>query len=229
MNMNRRIRVRDIKEVSAPRVARRGFSLIAVLVLSIIGMSLTAAMLHIATSSSGAGMVSSQKNARYNLLVDGAEMGKGKLKKLMDNDTAPPRYFTGKAEPTDAIKSPDDLLVKVNDYSVFIGRGVAVSEDLSRTELRRYGINADRASLCVRVYDMQYSPELVQASPDAAMPPSVRLNTTAPPQKGPVSSIEEGNGSGAASNAGAYLIRATLEIGGRRTVLETAVIQSNTA
>jgi type II secretory pathway pseudopilin PulG len=229
--MNRRICVRDTKEAVAPRGARRGFSLIAVLVLSIIGLSFVAAMFQLATFSSGARMVTSQKNARYNLLVDGAEIGKGKLKQLMDNDVAPPRYFTGKAEPTDTITNPDDLLVEVSDYSVFIGRGLAVSEDLGRAELRRYGINADRASLCVRVYDMQYSPELVEASPDVVMPPSVRLNTTAPPQKGqgPVSDIEEGNGSGSATNAGVYLIRATLEIGGRRTVLDTAVVQSNTA
>jgi hypothetical protein len=107
---------------------------------------------------------------------------------------------------------------------------VAVSEDLDRARLRRYGIDEDRAGLYVKVYDMQYSPELAQASPNSGMPPSVRINTSAPQTMGPTPDVDdESFSTGSASNAGAYLIRATLEIGGRRTVLETAVIQSNTA
>ena len=228
--MKGEIYVNNIRKEAAPRGARRGFSLIAVLVLSMIGLAFAAAMMQIATASSGAGRISSQKNARYNLLVDGSEIGKGKLKELMDNDAAPPRYFTGDDEPTDEIMSADDLLIKVSDKNVFLNHGVAMSEDLDRAELRRYGIAADSGKLLVKVYDLQYSPELVNSSARGGIPASCKMDTPAPPKYGPTPDVDdESFSTGSASNAGAYLIRATLEIDGRKTVLETAVIQSNTA
>lgn len=219
-----------IKKTAAPRGARRGFSLLAVLVLSVLGLAFSASMMQVATASLGTGRSSSQKNARYNLLVESAEIGKGKLKELMDNDASPPRYFTDGNEPTDDIKGSDDLLVKVDDKKVFLDHGVAMSRELSRAELRRCGIAANSAKLSVKVYDMQYTPELVHQPAHGWMPASFKIDTPAPPQFGPTPDVDyEGFSTSSASNAGAYLIRATLETDGRKTILETAVIQSNKA
>jgi hypothetical protein len=202
---------------------RRGFSLIVVLVLSLIALAMLGGVFHYATGSGGAGRITSSALGRYNLLQDSAETGKAELKKMMDNLDPPPRYSGFRAEPPLAISQADDLLIDVNPHS--LGKGVILREHTSAGVLE------------VKIYDMQYdagsvSPSIAPAE-RGKLPPAITLKGSDPWKLvGDIKDVveEDTSGSGEGStNTGAYLVRAVLTVGDRESFLDTAIFQSNNA
>jgi hypothetical protein len=231
---------------------RRGFSLIVVLILSLIALAVIGAVMQYAVSSGGRGRVSSASAVRYNLLQDALEEGRALLKQSMDNDGKPHRYLD-KGIPEDTPITASDILLLTDspsptDYpGVDFPLGNAITRPMSKSDLERIGILGDSGALTVRIYDMQYNPELVpemgagadQISPEELqlIPPSmsllgeddfdVAITTDAP-------DYERGKKAGAsANNAGVYLIRAELSVAGaggapaRSWKLETSIVQAN--
>jgi hypothetical protein len=213
---------------------KKGFSLLIVLIIVMVGLAIVGAAIQIMVGGSGSSRVSSAKDAKYNLLQDGIERGKAAINKIMDNDDDPPRYFTGESEPDVAITRVDQLLIKVDNPSIPIKGGVVVDETLDRQRLGRLGIMGDSARLKVKIYDMQYSAKNVAGMSKEELnliPPSMTVDASL---KGSVSDgsafdLEDipAQVDAPAKNVGTYLIRASLEIGGTETVMDSVIIQAN--
>jgi hypothetical protein len=210
----------------------RGFSLIVVLVIAIFGLTMAGFLFQLSANAAGAGRSASAKELKYNILQDGIEIGKAELRKLVENAPEIPKYTDkfGGVEP-DEILNVDTLLIE---------DGEVVRETWDKRRLGRLGIAGDRALFKVRIYDMQYKAELVpglasgriKKSDIELLPPSLIVsagggssNSGAPLEMDEAVLPSETGGS--ATNAGAYMIRASLELGGRESMLDTAVIQAN--
>ncbi|MDR1651649.1 MAG: hypothetical protein LBR87_07660 [Synergistaceae bacterium] len=240
-------------ELSSRKVLSRkksGFSLIAVLIISLIGLAAVGAALQFANVSSGAGTMSSALSVKYNILQDAVEEGKARLKRSMDNLDPPHRYFDKASVPEDTVITQSDMLLLADEYTVpgeVSPRPLGYREvPLGRGDLTRLGIPGDSGELVVRIYDMQYDPEKIaevgtesgQIAPAelALLPPSVSvlgaddfeigITTDAPDYDRTI-----GHGL-SANNTGVYLIRASLSVTGagsemRAWTLDTSIIQSN--
>jgi hypothetical protein len=188
-----------------------------------IAMAFAAYVLQFAGSFAGHSRVSSAKNAKFNFLVGGVERGKAFLKQRMDNKDSPPKY-------TDKTGVNEDTMITGIDV-LMIKDGVAVDDRLGASELGKLGIWAKSGRLVVRIYDMQYKPSKVAATDIAKFPPSLIL--VAGDSSGNVGEVKDPDeytaavSGGGVSNSGVYLIRASLEIDGAVTYLDTAVVQSN--
>ena len=209
-----------------------GFSLLLVLILSMISLAIIGATLEVTVLSAGSGRVVTSSNSRYNVLQGAIEEGKAELKKAMYHAPEPIRYVGYDPDTDPVISNVDDLLLDHN-FSPSLGKGVAVSRTITRNELGKLGIGANSGgNIVVKIFDMQYPGDSV----DTAVIHPAELNKLPPsmPLYGsgesswPVSSDPNAGGgiSGNASNAGVYLIRASLTIGDRETVLDTSLIQS---
>ena len=246
-----------------PRMRKRaGFSLIIVLIISILGLAMIAATMQMTVLSTGSGRVVSAGNTKYNFMQDAVQLGKAILKQSMDDCDDPPVYKGGE------ITKVEDLLITCK-YCSGGTPGCAgpdlpaswkfdcwkISRNLERADLGKLGIAGNSALLEVKIYDMQYSTDpqyfkVTDSNELKLFPPSITLpggagahtyvgKTYNPnanlPIEAPPEGEEDGEGSTPAtsenvSNAGAYLIRATLIIDGqvdRATILDTAVIQAN--
>jgi hypothetical protein len=232
---------------------RKGFSLIVVLIISLIGLSIAGVALQFLVSSGGSGRVSSSLAAKYNILQNAVEEGRALLKLSMNHTGEPHRYHhKDSIAENDPITDSSILLLtdspSPTDYpDVDFPLGNAITRSLNKTELGRVGVFGDSGLLTVRIYDMQYDPGLVaevgngagEISPEELrlLPPSVSLSgadnfdvaiTTDAPD------YERSIGHGvSANNAGVYLIRATLSVasaGGspdQTWRVETSVVQAN--
>ena len=209
----------------------RGFSLLVVLVVSMIALTLVGALLSVSVNAAGAGRANSARDAKYNILQGGVEHGKAELARLVRAAPQIPKYTDkyGGAEPAE-ITDLDTLLIE---------NGEVLTETLTKSKLGRMGIAGDSATFKVRIYDMQYRPELV---PDAAsgkitpeavesLPPAISM--TGKKSLSEASALEpsdgvntDGSADDSVDNAGVYLVRASLEIGRNNYSLDTAVIQS---
>jgi hypothetical protein len=105
---------------------------------------------------------------------------------------------------------------------------------LNARELSRFGFSGRGGVIKVKIYDMQYDPSLVDMSMPSAemalMPPSLNLSggSAYSGAKALDPDTEESGIGGTASNAGAYLIRSTLEVDGKMVKThETGLIQAN--
>jgi Tfp pilus assembly protein PilV len=209
----------------------RGFSLIVVLIISMIALTLAGMSLNVSMNSAGAGRTNSARDVKYNILQDGIEQGKAALMQLVNAAPQIPKYTDrhGGTEPTE-ITALDTLL---------IDRGDVLTETWTKSKLGRLGIAGDNATFKVRIYDMQYKPGLVPsvasgkitAKEMESFPPAVTLTGKAfSSESTALDPDDDGTVPGLAGNspdsAGIYLIRASLEIGGRDYSLDTAVIQS---
>ncbi|MCL2683626.1 MAG: hypothetical protein FWE55_00130 [Synergistaceae bacterium] len=213
---------------------RSGFSLIIVLIVSLIGFAIVAVALQATMMSSGSGRAVSAGNTKYNFLQDAVEEGKAALKKAMDNDNPPPRYADYDTEPS--LTDVDDLLIE-HSFNAALGNGVVLHRNFNRNQLGRLGIaGRNSGSLTVKVFDMQYPADSVAPGIDISLfPPSMFLYGSGEgsydPGTVPPTTSPGAIGSGAATNAGVYLIRASLEVAigseTEKTLLDTAVIQSN--
>lgn len=180
------------KERKAP-VAHAGFSLIAVLVVAVIGMALIGITFYIHESSAGASSLTMQRSLEYNVLQDALERGKSNLVQLCNNLDPVPRW-PGRAAGTTKITSPASLVI---DNGTF-------------TENVR--INNVSGTVRVEILDAGYSMSEVDTAALTnveLMPPSMNITGSAN------------------DSIGAYLVRATLTLGGESKRLESTVFQRN--
>ncbi|MDR3279186.1 MAG: hypothetical protein LBT23_01630 [Synergistaceae bacterium] len=207
---------------------RSGFSLLIVLITSMMALAMLGVLMQVSTSSAGMGRSASAKDVKYNFLQNGIEQGKAELRKIVMTSPEIPRYTYkfGGAEPS-AIADMDDLLISSGDV---------ITESWDRSRLGKLGIAGDTARFKVRIYDMQYNPTLVSGISDEErdlLPPSTILSAPGGiTGKSPTPLDADDDGSlpgsmGAASNVGAYLVRASIEIDGKESILDTAIIQAN--
>jgi hypothetical protein len=194
----------------------KGFSLLVVLILSIIAMFFAGVTLNITTNSAGSGRVSSRSGDTYNILQSEIERARSALKEEM---------FSRK----DAIKcglSEKDTVNSIQDLEVLKDGAPFWRVDYKRKFMGQTG------DVSVRIYDMQYFSENVAPGANRAdMPPSVKLEGK---ESGPGTSeaLEPGtsmsSGSGPALDAGIYLIRATATFANGVThKLDVSVIQNS--
>jgi hypothetical protein len=220
------------------RLRKRGFSLMAVLIISVLGLAIVGATLQIVVSSSGAGRASSAASVKYNLLQNAVEEGKSALRSSMDNLDPPLRYENYASTPTPVLHSADDLLVN-KDFGTG-AKGIAKTTNLSKFDLGRLGITGNGGTLTVAIYDMQYPPNKIDPSLTDLeiinrIPPSIELTAASNWHVGEsYQSHKERKDDNSAfvENNGVYLVRAELTLFNKNrppevTVLDTAVIQSN--
>ena len=232
---------------------KRGFSLIVVLIISLVGLAAVGAVMQFVTSSAGSGRVSSAQAVKYKLLQDALEEGRAILRQSMDNTGAPHSYLHKDGIDDGTLITSSGMLLLTDSPSpteypgVDFPLGNAITRNLSKRDLERVGVFGDSGVLTVRIYDMLYDPKSVapvgtgagQISPEELqlMPPAMSLlgeddfevlsNTDAP-------DYERSIGHGlTTNNAGAYLVRASLSVpraGGappHTWSIETSVVQSN--
>jgi hypothetical protein len=209
----------------------RGFSLIVVLIVSIIALAIMGASLNVSMNAAGAGRTNSARDAKYNILQDGVEQGKAALMRIAEAAPQVPKYIDkyGGAEPAEIVDL-DTLLIE---------NGEVLTETWTKSKLGRLGIIGDSATFKVRIYDMQYKPELIPSvasgkiTPEEveSLPPAItasgkKFSSEAAALDPDDDGMIGGSGGNFADNAGVYLIRASLEIGMKDYSLDTAVIQS---
>jgi hypothetical protein len=223
---------------------RKGFSIIGVLLISVACVTVAGITISLLDSSSGAGRASTGSAVVYNYLQEAVEEGKAILKKSMDNTNPPPKY-TDKAGVTDGTWIDESVTLLLSDTPSGISHplGHAINRDLSQAALKGKGISGSGGNLLVRIYDMQYKPDRVtipleQTTDLSLLPPSLKISgggswgnalvDAIGPDEEP---LNDGSGTGDASNAGVYMVRATLTVNGasgaKKWMLESAVIQSN--
>jgi hypothetical protein len=197
---------------------RRGFSLAVILLISLAGLSVIGFLLQNVSMSSGAGRTASAVNRKYNFLVSEVEAAWSKIVAKKDGDDSLPRRTTA-----GTITSADMLLVMPEERRA-----------LSQRELSLYGLAGRAGDLTVKIYDMQYeqaevSP-LMEPAEISLLPPAVRLIGTGSASCEPTSDddlLHSAGQTGSAINAGAYLIRALLEVDGiRESAIDLAVVES---
>ena len=211
-----------------PRGKRAGFSLIIVLIISLVGFAIVGVTLQLTVLSSGSGRVVSAAHTKYNILQDAVEEGKAALKKAMVGVEFP---LTFDDDTFKEITSADMLLVDY-DFDEDEPKGVVYDKGLNRSDLGRLGIAGNGGSLKVAIYDMQYDPRNVGSmTPDDLhmLPPSISPHGNSAWIGGIVGQTPP-DPSKSTLHTGVYLIRATLEVEGaekRTWILDSAMIQSN--
>ena len=185
---------------------RRGFSLIIVLLVSLIGLAVVGAMMQIAMVNAGAGRTASTINRDYNLLVSEAEEARAWIIASLDNGKVPRRADIGAA-----ITSADNLLV-----------WNARRRDLSARDMGLYGLGGNSGTVTVKVYDMRYDADDVSLTEPVEinrLPPALIMSVGDIPKnevtKDENNLRDDSNSDDKkvpAAELGAYLIRASLEI-----------------
>jgi hypothetical protein len=193
-----------------------GFSLLVVLLLSVISMLLVGVTLDIMTSSSGAGRVSSRLGDTYNVLQSEIEKARSALKEEMSSRK-------------DAIRcglSEKDTINSIQDLEVLKDGAPFLRVDYNRKFM---GITGD---VSVRIYDMQYLPDKVAPGVNAAdLPPSVKLEGKEA-ETGTSEALEPGmsvsSKSSPTPSAGVYLIRAVVTFeNGITHKIDVSIIQNS--
>ncbi|MDR1133569.1 MAG: hypothetical protein LBL05_05365 [Synergistaceae bacterium] len=229
----------------------KGFSLVVVLIICLIGLGIVGAAMQFTAAAGGSGRVASSLTAKYNILQDAVEEGRALLKESMDHDGEPHRYFHKRGIAVDTSITESSILLLTDSPTGYPGvdfpLGNAITRDINKRDLGRLGVFGDSGLITVRIYDMQYDPKLVpsvgtgpnQISPEELqqLPPHIQLLgaddsktyiTTDGPDKERNPLMGDGSG-----YAGVYLIRATLSVmsaGGspvQSWSVETSVIQAN--
>ena len=218
------------------RAKRKGFSLIVVLIVAIIGLAIVGTMVQMTVTSGGGGRVSSASGTKYNFMQDAVEKGKAALKESMNHTGDAPRFVGYYSTTPPVIAELDHLLIS-QDFPPISGNPDGIVEDraVSKAELGRLGIAGNGGTMLVKIYDMQYPTDpsiltLSSSSPDFnRLPPSIILTTeeewddiptAAPPWWKAIYS------KATPDSNGVYLVRAVLTIGGKETVLDSSVVQS---
>jgi hypothetical protein len=206
---------------------RRGFSLIVVLLLSLIGLAVIGVAMNIVAVNTGAGITASTINRNYNLLVNEVEIARAWIIASLDNGEIPERE--GGVLSAKTITSADQLLVV----------GGELHRTLTPQEMGLYGVGGGSGAVTVKVYDMQYYPEALsnELKDDSAeinrLPPSLPLFVEQGPKDDQAQSAPVVVGGGSLwAGGGVYLIRASLEINGvTSSTVELALIgaKSDTA
>ncbi|MDR3165373.1 MAG: hypothetical protein LBU13_07320 [Synergistaceae bacterium] len=208
-----------------------GFSLVVVLIISLIAMALVGASLHMSMNAAGSGRANSARDVKYNILQDGIERGKAALMRIVEAAPRIPKYtdkYDGKEPP------------EISDLNMLlINGGEVLTETWTKNKLGRLGIVGDSAVFKIRIYDMQYNAELVptvasgKITPEnmESLPPAMSMTGKAASSETVTWDPDDAGTSaelagGSPDDAGIYLVRASLEVGRRNYSLDTAVIQS---
>ena len=193
----------------------KGFSLLIVLVLGIISMVFVGLSLNLVSDSAGAGRTSARSNDSYNVLQSEIESARAALKAEMSSRSDAIKCGLSEGESIDSLDDLEVLKDGAPFWRVDYGKKVG-------------GATGD---VSVRIYDMRYSPGSVASGAfAAALPPSVRLKSAAVAEKSEV--FEPGTSAPVAressSNAGVYLIRATITFANNvANKIEVAVVQNS--
>jgi hypothetical protein len=206
---------------------RGGFSLIIVLILSIMGLAIVGVMLQLTAASSGAGIMATRGGHNYNMLSSEIENARATLAERLSDDIPAPRYF----DPGGSVSETGD--VTALDMLVIPG-GVVKDRALTTRELAEFGLK-DASRLVVKIYDMQYEPSLIKIPTDAddfnllpARVPVVGTGGDRPNDEPGGPPLPVSTGDSIADNAGSYLIRAMFEGQGGKNLhsIEMAIIAS---
>jgi hypothetical protein len=193
---------------------RRGFSLIAVIVISLAGMALLGGLFYTFQSMSGRTQNVTSRSTTYNMLQDGVEQGKAFLKDVMMDETEALRRKAG------TILSVSDLLICPKGSTTTPIGHIVKSADVH--------IGADKGVLNVYIYDMQYKKEDIGTgitpAARAELPPMMLVGGKNWEE---IEYEGDDDDSAASINIGAYTIRATFTSGnGEVKTIETAVVQA---
>lgn len=208
---------------------RRGIALAYVLIMSVVGMTLLGVMMSYFGMSSGSTRATVAKDAGYNYAEDAIERAKAALKKEMHTKINGTGWVLHWDDSKSTITSADDLRVRTRSGDIFY--------NLDPKEQEQVTINGQKCELSVRIYDMLYNVAKVPKTPAdagmteaeydaflASLPPSVEINDVS--GSGDDYEGDLSKGGSRSDTTGAYLIRAILEVDGKRKIIETAVLQS---
>jgi hypothetical protein len=201
---------------------RAGFSLILVLLISLCGAALLGGVMYMIEGFAGATRTTIRKEEIYIRMQDEVEKAKATLKLAMDTATTPLQM------------TPIPIGTKINSLDDLIVQSGGSPFGIVNDNITVGGLSG---TLSVRIYDMQYPASQVNDSDEdlvASLPPCMESlvltgsGVVSGPLDGGTSEIggalPELSGGG---SAGAYLIRATVELSnGSRDTIETAIIQS---
>ena len=133
----------------------KGFSLLIVLLLSLVGMAVVGVTLDAANRSSGAGRVTTRSGDAYNILQSEIEKARAALKAEMSSRKDPIKYGGGN------IDSLEDITVLKDDHTPFW--------------LFSYSDDVMKGNVSVGIYDMNYSLDsVVSGAVPAGLPPRVK-------------------------------------------------------
>jgi hypothetical protein len=216
----------------------KGFALLIVLFIAVVGLAMTGLLAQVMTVSSASGRVASAEITKSNLLQSALEEGKGLLKEVMDNKNPALRYFHNKSgnlisETTDITSVKDLYLADPSAKQSAKPLGYKKDRNLDKAALGPLGIFGDSGSLTVRIYDMQYDPKLVKVSPAEIefLPPATNIKETGFNEES--SAPDQDRKKPPLSGFGIYLVRATLSIKGpapgsdKTWILDSAIVQSS--
>jgi hypothetical protein len=192
----------------------KGFSLLIVMILSVVAMTLIGTALHFAVSSFGVGRTAVRSSYAYNILQSEIEKARSALK--MEMASRKDAIKSG-ASGSGSINSIDDLEVLKNGVPFW-------RADYTKNVA---GMNGN---VSVRIYDMQYSMKDVASHAHSAnLPPAVTLQVTAGSESEVMEpGMTDSVGGGSAVNAGVYLIRASIAFPNKITnKIDVAVIQNS--
>jgi hypothetical protein len=191
---------------------RKGFSLLVVLIFSIVSMAIVGVVFGSVSHSFGAGRVPVRSSASYNILQSEIERARSELRAEMFSRT-------------DAIKREEGPVNSLDDLEIVKDGAPFWRVDYSERVGGKIG------NVSVRIYDMRYAPaSVVSSSLAAELPPSISLRSVSSGEGG--EAMDPGtpivSGSGTAQNAGVYLIRADIVFENNvANRIDAAVIQNS--
>lgn len=192
---------------------RAGFSLVVVLIVSLVGMAIIGVAFYIYESSVSQTGTALMRVQEYNALQSALEQGKNLLLEMVDNSDPMPRWYDN-LPGTSSITDPDQLIIENGEL------------DISD---RVYGENV---TIHVAIYDSFYDSSIVDSGMNARrlaeMPPAHRFEGGGMMQEmKPDEPGEDSSSSAHMANIGVYLIRAQMTVRGEVKKLETSVVQRN--
>lgn len=204
---------------------RTGFSLISVLMLTIMSFALVGGIAYIFNATSATSRAAAGRAEAYNILQDGVERGKAFLIEKMSDADRPLRWNTAPSD--QQIDELADLLVR-DDAGDVIG-------DLLGTPGQPLSVGGSSYAFSVRIYDMQFTDADIAPGLGAdalaalrmTLPQAMSFSTASAQDDGNV--LDPNTTLSASTNAGIYLIRASLtpdDAAAETFTIETAVIQA---
>lgn len=221
--------------------ARAGFSLVSVLIISVVSMAIMGGIAYMFNSYAGSSRVTIAQGQAYNTLQEGIEQGKAVLREAMKKTNLEKTQDTNNLVPLDwnYSRTDNDIIEDLEELRVKIG---PASDDLidkavikldSGKDYQTVTVGGEKYKYRVRIYDMRYA----EASVDLGsvereqLPPAMPFAAKTTGIFNPNAAAADDDGTaeaGSGGNYGIYLVRATLTPmdAGRVRLIETAVIQA---
>ncbi|MDL2264075.1 hypothetical protein LJC31_05425 [Synergistaceae bacterium OttesenSCG-928-I11] len=216
----------EIKKMKAGKgKARSGFSLVSVLIISIVGVAIMGGIAYMFNTYAGSSRVTIAQGEAYNLLQEGVERGKIFLREAMKSSkTEAPLSWNFDESFSGEIEELETLLIKDKNGVV----GIIVPANGDDDDFETVSIGGADYKYTVKIYDMRYTDVPIKNDDDlkATLPPVMSFIAVTAKDEGPTLNVSEGASD--IGNAGIYLVRALLEPvdGGPLKMIETAVVQA---